>query len=315
MNIFDIVVVQPIFNLLVAIYAYMPGGDFGVSLIIFTIIVRFLMWPLIKKQLHQVKAMRKIQPELKKLRDKHKNNRQAQGIAMMELYKQRGISPFRTLLIALIQLPIFLGIFSVVNIFAKERERVGEFTYGFLEPLAPIQAIIKNPESFNERLFGIIDLTQSAINENGVSIALIVTAIGAAILQYFMAKQTMPQTGETKRLRDIMSVAAEGKEPDQSEINAAVSAKMIKLLPFMMLVIMLSLPGAIALYYAVSNIVGFIQQSIILKQDEHELEDMADEPVKSTAPPKKATAKARAKVATEANVTKITAKDTARKGE
>ena len=82
----------------------------------------------------------------------------------------------------------------------------------------------------------------------------------------------------------------------------------------MMLFIMLSLPGAIALYYFISNVVGFIQQSLILKKDEEELEQLADEPDKKSG--KKATAKARAKVATEAkvtNVTRITAQDN-RKG-
>ena len=66
MSLFDTLIVQPIFNLLVAIYGVIPGGDFGISLIIFTIIVRFLMWPLVKKQLHQTKVMRQIQPELKR---------------------------------------------------------------------------------------------------------------------------------------------------------------------------------------------------------------------------------------------------------
>ena len=67
---FDVVIVQPIFNLLMAIYALIPGGDFGVSVVLFTIIVRLLLWPLVKKQLHQAKAMRKIQPELAKLNKK-----------------------------------------------------------------------------------------------------------------------------------------------------------------------------------------------------------------------------------------------------
>ena len=53
MNIFDVVIVQPILNLLMAIYALVPGGDFGISVIIFTILFRFILWPLAKKQLHQ----------------------------------------------------------------------------------------------------------------------------------------------------------------------------------------------------------------------------------------------------------------------
>jgi len=64
MNIFEVLIVQPIFNLLLFIYSIVPYADFGVAVIIFTVIVRFAMWPLVVKQLHQVKAMRKLQPEL-----------------------------------------------------------------------------------------------------------------------------------------------------------------------------------------------------------------------------------------------------------
>ena len=62
MNIFDLLIVQPIFNLLIGLYSIIPGGDFGVSLIIFTVLVRFALYPLIKKQLHQTQAMKKLQP-------------------------------------------------------------------------------------------------------------------------------------------------------------------------------------------------------------------------------------------------------------
>jgi YidC/Oxa1 family membrane protein insertase len=82
---------------------------------------------------------------------------------------------------------------------------------------------------------------------------------------------------------------------------------MIKFLPFFMFFVMLNLPGALALYYAVSNIVAVFQQRYILKKDVDEMEDIADEQPK--APGKKATAKARAKLAPEANIIRITAKD------
>ena len=66
---FTTIIVQPIFNLLVLIYAILPGHNFGLSLIIFTIIIRLLLWPLVKKQLHQTKLMRKLQPEIKKIKE------------------------------------------------------------------------------------------------------------------------------------------------------------------------------------------------------------------------------------------------------
>ena len=65
---FTTLIVQPIFNLLVLIYALLPGHNCGMAIIIFTIVVRLLMWPLVKKQLHQAKAMRELQPELRRLR-------------------------------------------------------------------------------------------------------------------------------------------------------------------------------------------------------------------------------------------------------
>ena len=83
----------------------------------------------------------------------------------------------------------------------------------------------------------------------------------------------------------------------------------------MMFFIMVSLPGALALYYTISNLLAVVQQHHLLKQDEEELEQIADEPVKK--PAKKATAKARAREqkAKEANITRIVAKDTkAKKG-
>ena len=72
---FTTLIVQPIFNLLVLVYALLPGHNFGVALIIFTIIIRLLLWPLVKKQLHQAKAMRELQPEIKRIKKATKGNR------------------------------------------------------------------------------------------------------------------------------------------------------------------------------------------------------------------------------------------------
>ena len=74
MNIFELFIVQPIFNLLLFIYSIIPYADFGFAIIIFTILIRFALWPLVVKQLHQVKAMRKIQPELARIKKASKGN-------------------------------------------------------------------------------------------------------------------------------------------------------------------------------------------------------------------------------------------------
>lgn len=311
MNIFDLLIVQPIFNLLIGLYSLIPGGDFGISLIIFTVLVRFALFPLVKKQLHQTQAMKKLQPELKKIKAKTKGNKQMESMMMMELYKKHGVSPFRSIGILLIQLPIFIALYSVIQIFTMHRDQIAKFAYDFMEQLAPVKHLIEHPDQFNEKLLGVVDLTKTAFTSNGVDIFLVLLAVVAAATQYYMTKQTMPQADSKKRLRDVMAEAADGKSADQSEMNAIVMGKMSKVLPFFMFFIMISVPGALALYYAVSNLVAVAQQSYLLKQDEEELEELADEPDKK--PGKKATAKAREKVATKATVTRITAKDTKKK--
>jgi len=311
-NIFDILIVQPIFNLLIGLYSIIPGGDFGVSLIIFTVIVRFALFPLVKRQLHQTQAMKKMQPELKRIKAATKGNKQLESMQMLELYKKHGISPFRSIGILLVQLPIFIALYSVINIFTLHRDQVAKYTYDFVEHIAPIQHLIQHPEQFNEKLLGVVDLTKTAFSNDGVNIALLFLAVVAAGTQYIMSKQTMPQSEGKKRLRDIMSEASDGKQADQSEMNAVVMSKMTKVLPFFMFFIMISVPGALVLYYAVSNLVAVGQQSYLLKKDEEEMDEIADEP--QPKPTKKATAKARAKVAKTATVTRIKAKDTGKKG-
>lgn len=312
MNIFELVVVQPIFNLLIGLYSFIPGRDFGVAIILFTIIVRFMIYPLTRSMLHQSRAMQKLQPELVKIKKNANGNRQLEAAQMMDLYKKHNVNPFRSIGILLIQLPIFIALYQVIQIFTLHRDQIAKFTYDFLETIPAIQSLIQNPASFNEKLLNVVDLVRPAIHSGKVDIFLIALAVVAGITQYIMSKQTMPQNSQTKRLRDIMNEAADGKEADQAEINAIVMGKMTKILPFMMVLIMISVPGALALYYAVSNIVAVAQQHYLLKQDETELEEIADQAVVTQRPTKKP-AKGRAISAKEGTVVRIVAKDTRRK--
>lgn len=310
MNFFDVIIVQPIFNLLMAIYALIPGGDFGVSLVLFTILIRLLLWPLVKKQLHQTKAMRKMQPELKKLREKHKDNKQAQGLAMMELYKKHNISPFGSIGILLIQLPILFGILRVVQIFTQHRDELSKFTYGFMENLPAVKELLADPTHFNQNFLGMMDLTKHAVSADGVVYGLVLLALVAAVLQFFLSKQMSPSGSSDRRLRDVLAEAGEGKEADQAEVNAIVMQKMMKFMPIMLFFIMVTLPGALALYMAVGNIVAYIQNRIILGRDVQEMEEIAGEASKKqSGAERKPTAKERAKKAPEAKITRIKAKD------
>lgn len=303
MSFFDIVIVQPIFNLLMLIYSLIP--DFGISIIIFTILVRLLLWPLVKKQLHHTKAMRKMQPELAKINKQYAKNPQMRNLAMMELYKKHNISVFGPIGILLIQFPILIAMYRVVQIFASNRADLGKYVYGAVKNLPVANNLVNNPDQFNQNFLGIFDLTQHAISRNGVVVGLLVLAVLAAVLQYLTAKQLSPNSDSKRRLRDILSEAGSGKEADQSEVNAVVSRKMMKFMPVMVFLIIIYLPGALAMYMTTANAVGYLQNLIILRKDSSEMEDIANE---KAPKPSKVKAKKRADNAAEARVTRIKAK-------
>lgn len=299
MSFFDTLIVQPIFNVLMVIYGLLPGNDFGLSIIIFGVLVRLLMWPLIKKQLHQTKVMRAIQPELKKLKAKAKGNKQLEGQLMLELYRERGVNPFSSFGVLLVQLPIYIALFSVIRTITTDRDRIGEFTYGFLEQFEPIRRIIADPASLNESLFGVIDLTRHAFGSEGVYFPLIILALVSAIFQYFQSKQITPEPTEKKKLKDIFKASAEGKEVDQSEVSAVMSRQMLIFFPIIAFAVALYLPGALVLFYAASSIAAVWQQRRILNEDISEMESIAD---KNGSKPVSEKTKTRVLTAEEAEV-------------
>lgn len=313
---FDTFIVNPIFNALMFIYSLIPGGDFGVAIILFTILVRFALYPLVKAQLHQTKQMRKMQPELKKIKQLAKGNKQVEAMQQMELYKRYGISPFRSIIILLIQLPIFIGLYQVIQIVTLHRDKVGQYMYEPLKQIDAIKQVIEQPDQFNHLMLGFIDLTKTAVSGQSVNGILLVLAVISALTQYIMTKQTMPTNKTTKKFREVMAEAASGKQSDPTEVSAAMMNNMVKFMPIMMFFIMVSLPGALALYYTASNLVAVAQQHYLLSKDSEELDEIADEADGEVVAPKKSassvksakTAKTRAKKASEAKITRIKAK-------
>ena len=306
MSFFDEFIVRPILNLLMAIYSLIP--DFGISIIVFTILVRLLLWPLIKKQLHQAKAMRKMQPELAKIKKQYAKNPQMRNLAMMDLYKKHNISAFGSIGVLIIQLPILIAMYRVVQIFVSSRADLGKYVYDFVKNLPVANNLVNNPDQFNQNFLGVIDLTQHAVSKDGVIIGLLVLAGVAAYLQYLTSKQLSPQSDSKRKLRDILAEAGGGKEADQSEVNAIMTRKMMKFMPLMMFMVTIYLPAALALYLATASAVGYLQNHIILKQDSLEMEEVANKKTASQKSIASAKTKKRAKQATEARITRIKAK-------
>jgi YidC/Oxa1 family membrane protein insertase len=278
---FQTLIVQPIFNLLVIIYALLPGHNFGVALILFTIVVRLLLWPLVKRQLHQAKAMRSLQPEIKKVKQKAKGNRTLESQMLMELYKERGINPFSTFPTLIVQFIILIGLYSGLQKILHDPHTLVTFSYPFVQNLPWMQHLADSLHNFDNTLLGFIDLSRAALNKGGgVYWPAMVLVIGSAVVQFFQAKQLMPDSKDQRSLRTILKEAGKGKQADQSEVNAAVGRSTRYFIPAMIFIFTVSLPAALSLYWLTGGIVAVIQQGIVLRRDETEMEAIADAPSK-----------------------------------
>lgn len=273
---FETLIVQPIFNLLVFIYAILPGHNFGLALILFTIVIRMLLWPLVKKQLHQTKVMRKIQPQLKEIKKAAKGDRQKESLMTMALYKEYGVNPFSSIGVLLLQLPILIGLYSGLNKLIHDQSQIVHFAYPFLQDFSWMQHLAHNIKSFDLSLFGIVDLSRSALGPKGVYWPALIIVAGSAVIQFYQSKQLIPSDKDARKLRDILKGAGDGKQADQAEVNAAVSRTTIYFLPAMVFLFTVNIASALSLYWLVGGLVAFIQQSIILREDKDELAEMTD---------------------------------------
>lgn len=280
-SIFEVVVVKPIFNLLALIYGLVPGNNFGLSIILFTIIVRLLMWPLVKKQLHQAKAMRKLQPELKRIKKATKGNRQQESVMLMELYKERGISPFGSIGTLIVQLIILIGLYSGLQKVVKDPHALIDYSYSWLNSLGGLKNLAADIHNFDATLFGVVDLTKSAFSSGNWYVPALIIVLGSAVAQYYQSKQLLPASKDGRGLRTILKDAGSGKQAEQTEVSAAVGQSTKYLLPLMIVVFTIGLPSALGLYWLVSGIVAYIQQDRILGQEEEEMEQLADTPDKT----------------------------------
>ena len=301
-DLIDMLIVRPIVNIFFAIYSLV--GDFGIAIILFVIVVKIFMWPLMKRQLHQTRIMKEIQPELAEIKKNCKGNRQLESLQMMDLYKRKNVKPFRSFLMILIQLPLFISLFTAINVVARPRENynVDHSAYSFVKPLRNVSDIIpkqtkylEEVKAYNEKkdeekgdapvyefepkLFGLVDLSVTAGFTSVSSVIILIFALASAATQFIMSRQQDPtrgKNGKKRSVRQILKDAAKGKEASQEDINAAAQGQMTFMMPMMMLLIMISLPGALVFYYLLNNIITVFLQRIILNRNYTEMEAAAD---------------------------------------
>ncbi len=239
----DTLIVQPFTNVLLMIT--MLVKNFGVAIILFTILIKLVTYPLTAKQIKSSTAMQDLQknPRYLKMQEKYKDNKEKLAEEQMKLYKELGVSPFSSCLPLLLQFPIIIGLYqSIMRAMAStpyELIRLERIIYPFLDPnkILPIQ---------NRFLW--MDLGQPE--------RLMVGGIGIPVLAILVILSTVVQTR-------VM------QPPTDSGNNqtAAMSNSMSATMPILMGVMAYQFSAGLALYFVISNLTTVAQYAAMGKTD------------------------------------------------
>ena len=227
-TIFNQILYQPLFNGLIWLYNVIPGHDLGIAIIALTVLIRLIFYPLSKKAIRSQKAMAKLQPEIKEIRNKYKD-KQEQAKAMMDLYKKYKINPLSGCLPILIQFPILIALYRVF------------FTGLDPQKLNGLYSFVARPETLNPMFLGVVDLSQRSI----------VLALLAGLFMFIQAKMLMPQK---------MMKQGGGLKIGSLDFSSLMGQQMTYFMPLITVFIAWRLPAALPLYWIVITLFGIVQQ-------------------------------------------------------
>ena len=235
-SIFNIVLYKPLLNALVFFTMVIPGADVGLAIIILTVVVRFAILPLSSKALDAQVKMKELEPRLKEIKEKHKDDRQEQAKLTMALYKEKGMNPFSGIIIAVIQIPILIALYLV-------------FSHGL--PVKPelLYSFIHLPETLNFHFLGLLDLTTKNY----------FIAILSGVLQFYQMQLAIPALPKKQP----------GSAPSMADDFArSMNMNMRYVMPVMIAFIGFTLPSAIVLYWATNNVFMIVHELVRRKKKE-----------------------------------------------
>lgn len=238
-------IINPLLNLLVTIYALLPGHDFGIAIIILTLIIRFALWPLTGKQLRSQKKMQALQPEIAKLRIEAAGDKAKENQLLMELYKEKEINPFSACLPLLVQFPFLIALFFVLKKTALPIDQFSALLYAPVKNLPFVQQLLNGTVTYNPEFLGFISMA----HPNHV------LAVIAGITQYIQVKMITP------------------KNVDPADQQAKMTASMNYMFPALTTFIAWNLPAALPLYWIAGNGVAILQQWLVMRGEVEEMEE------------------------------------------
>lgn len=237
------VLLEFVYNLMLRVDCEMLSA-YSLAIIVTTIILKLIILPLTLKQAKSMKEMQDLQPKLKELQEKYKNDKEKLNMKTIELYKEHKVNPVGGFLPVLLQFPIIIGFYNVLR--------------------DPITYVFKDPEAFanmNKSFLWIKDLgfTANHVFENGVvnglSLGMNIPFIGTAVpILAILAAFT------TYLSSKISSTSSAGDEKTQQ-----TQQTMMLMMPFMIFIFSHNMPEGLILYWVISNIFQMIQQIFINK--------------------------------------------------
>jgi len=237
-NIWDTVLYGPLLNALAFLVSIIPGGDIGIAVIILTLFVKTVLFPLSQRSIESQIKMNLLAPELKKIKD-NGASKEEQARQTFELYKHHKTNPFSGCLLVLIQIPV---IFALYYVFLKGINFEGGLLYPF----------IRIPEHMNMVFLGVLDISQKKI---------IILTILAGLSQYFQA-YLMPKP----------AISDKPATSFQENFTKSMQTQMKYVFPLVVAFIAYSVSGAVALYWITSNIFAIGQQIYANKKKKLALE-------------------------------------------
>jgi len=222
-HLFHIIFYQPLYNGLVYLLDHL-GGSAALGLIALTLIVRLILFPLSYRAAKTQLLMRKIEPELAALRERFGSDRQKLGEETMALYRRENVSPFSTILLLLVQLPVLIALYLM-------------FARGGLPNIAPNQLyhFVALPSAVSMIVFGSLSLASKSI----------ILALIAGASQFVQAYIVTPKTP---------AAAKDAKPSFQNDFARSMNLQMKYVFPIFITVFAYSTSAAVALYWTIGNL-------------------------------------------------------------
>ena len=229
---------EPLYNLLVFLINVVPWGDVGIAVIVLTVIVKLILFPLSQKAVRSQIKLKELNPKLEQIKKDYANNKEEQARKTFELYKNEKVNPFSGCLVLLIQLPV---IFALYYVFLRGLSFAPEHLYSF----------VSIPEIVSSKLFGLIEM-------HGKSIVL---ALLAGATQFVQARLATP----------ISSPSDDAdKDSFQAQFAKSMQLQMKYVLPVFIAIVSYQISAAVALYWATSNLFTIFQEIYIRRKLERE---------------------------------------------